>query len=116
MSHLLYFVVIALAMLGLSRLLPGFQVDGIVPALIAAVVLAIVNTVVRPILFVLTLPFTIVTLGLFLFVLNAAMLALTAWLVPGFDLRGFWTTVLASVALALVGMIWKGITKDAKDK
>ena len=98
MSHLLYFVVIALAMIGLSRLLPGFHVDGIVPALIAAVVLAIVNTVVRPILFVLTLPFTIVTLGLFLFVLNAAMLALTAWLVPGFDLRGFWTTVLASVA------------------
>ena len=63
MSHLLYFVVIALAMIGLSRLLPGFHVDGIVPALIAAVVLAIVNTVVRPFLFVLTLPFTIVSHG-----------------------------------------------------
>jgi putative membrane protein len=114
MSHLLYFLVIALAMLGLSRVLPGFHVDGFVPAIIAALVLAVVNTIVRPILFVLTLPFTIVTLGLFLFVLNAAMLALTAWLVPGFDLRGFFTTIVASVALALVGLIWKSVTSDSK--
>jgi putative membrane protein len=114
MNHILYFVVIALAMLGLSRVLPGFDVDGIVPALVAAVVLAIVNTLVKPVLFVLTLPFTIVTLGLFLFVLNAAMLALTAWLVPGFELRGFLTTLVASIALAAVGMVWKAVTKESK--
>ena len=66
----LYFVVMAAAMLGLARLLPGFQVKGIGPAILAAFVLALVNTLVRPVLFILTLPFTLVTLGLFLFVLN----------------------------------------------
>src|SRR5262249_47701275 len=74
MNLLLYFVVMAAAMLGLSRILPGFHVNGWVPALFASVVLAAVNTVLKPILFVLTLPFTILTLGLFLFVLNAICL------------------------------------------
>lgn len=111
MSLLLYFVVIAAAMLGLSRVLPGFQVDGWKPALIASVVLALVNTIVKPILFVLTLPFTILTLGLFLFVLNMLMLWLTATLVPGFRVSGFMTTFLASIALSIVGMIWKAATK-----
>ena len=78
MSLILYFLVIAAAMLGLSRLLPGFQVDGWGPAIIAAIVLALVTAIVKPILFVLTLPFSILTLGLFLFVLNAMMLWLTA--------------------------------------
>ncbi len=111
MSFLLYFVVMAAAMLGLSRVLPGFQVDGWKPALIAAVVLALVNTIVKPILFVLTLPFTILTLGLFLLVLNVLMLWLTSVLVPGFRVSGFMTTLLASIALSIVGMIWKAATK-----
>ena len=74
MSHLLYFLVMAAVLLSLSRILPGFRVDGWVPAIFAAIVLALVNTVVKPILFVLTLPLTILTLGLFLIVLNAIML------------------------------------------
>ena len=113
MSHLLYFVIMAAAMLGLSRVLPGFQVNGWVPALIAAVVLALVNTIVKPILFVLTLPLTIVTLGLFLLVLNALMVWLTAKLVQGFTVHGFGTMVIASLVLALVGMIWKAVSKGA---
>jgi putative membrane protein len=111
MSLLLYFVVMAAAMLGLSRLLTGFRVDGWVPALLAAIVLAAVNTVVKPILFVITLPFTILTLGLFLFVLNAIMLWLTALLVPGFRVEGAWTTLLASLILAVVSMAWKAVSK-----
>jgi len=113
MSLILYFVVMAAAMLGLSRILPGFRVDGWMPALLAAVVLAAVNTVVKPILFVLTLPFTILTLGLFLFVLNAICLWITALLVPGFDVVGAWTTLLASLILAAVGMIWKAATSSS---
>src|SRR6266498_2039537 len=100
MSLILYFVVMAGAMLALSRLLPGFRVDGWVPALLAAVVLGAVNTVVKPVLFVLTLPFTILTLGLFLLVLNALMLYLTALIVPGFAVRGGGTALLASIILA----------------
>jgi putative membrane protein len=111
MSFLLYFVVMAAAMLGLSRVLPGFRVDGWGPALIGAVVLALVNTLVKPVLFVLTLPFTILTLGLFLFVLNALMLWITALLVPGFRVTGILTTLLASIVLALVGMVWKAATR-----
>ena len=109
MIHLLYFVVMAAAMLGLSQVMPGFQLSGFVPALYAALVLALVNTIVKPILFVLTLPLTIVTLGLFLLVLNAIMLWLTAKLVPGFEVQGFGTMVIASLILAAVSMVWKMI-------
>jgi putative membrane protein len=109
---LLYFVVIALAMLGLSRLLPGFHVHGPGTALLAAVVLAAVNTLVKPVLFVLTLPFTILTLGLFLFVLNAICLWITDKLVPGLTIDGAWTTLIASLVLAAVGMVWKAATSS----
>jgi len=111
LNQLLYFVVMAAVMLGLSRLLPGFEVRGFVPALCAAVVLALVNTLVKPILFVITLPLTILTLGLFLLVLNALMLWLTAKLVPGFAVHGAVTTLLASLILAVVGMVWKQVTR-----
>ena len=71
------------------------------------------NTIVKPILFVLTLPFTIITLGLFLFVLNAIVLWLTALLVPGFRLHGFGTALIASLVLAVVSMIWKSATRES---
>ena len=110
MSLILYFVVMAAAMLCLSRILPGFQVNGWVPALFASLVLAAVNTIVKPILFVITLPLTILTLGLFLLVLNAMMLWITSKLVPGFSVNGFGTMVIASLVLAAVGMAWKMVT------
>jgi putative membrane protein len=113
MNLVLYFVVMAAAMLGLSRILPGFRVDGWLPAVFAAIVLAAVNTVVKPILFVLTLPFTILTLGLFLFVLNAICLWITALIVPGFQVHGAGTTLFASLVLAAVSMAWKAITSSS---
>ncbi|NOT34100.1 MAG: phage holin family protein [Candidatus Eisenbacteria bacterium] len=116
MKHLLYFVVIAAAMLLLSQLLPGFEVTGWVPALLGALVLAFVNTLVKPILFVLTLPFTIITLGLFLFVLNAACLWIASLVVPGFRISNIVTALLASILLSLVGMIWKAVTRETKQE
>ena len=112
MGLVLYFLVMAAAMLGLSRILPGFKVDGWVPAFFAAGVLALVNTLVKPILFIITLPLTILTLGLFLFVLNAIMLWLTAILVPGFRVSGAGTTLVASLLLAIVSMVWKAATRS----
>ena len=109
-----YFLLIAAMMLALSRLLPGFTVKGPGPALLAAVVLALVNAVVRPILFVLTLPFTILTLGLFLFVINAFTVWLTSVMVPGFHVRGFGTALLASLLLSVVGMLWKALTRKVE--
>jgi putative membrane protein len=111
MKTLLYFLVMAAAMLGISKLLPGFELSGWGAAIIAAIVLAAANTLLKPILFVLTLPLTIVTLGLFLFVLNAFMLWLTSVLVPGFRLHGFGTALLASLMLSLVSMLWKALTR-----
>jgi putative membrane protein len=98
-------------MMGLSRVLPGFRVEGWIPALWAAVVLAAVNTVLKPILFVLTLPLTILTLGLFLFVLNAICLWIAALLVPGFAIRDLGTALVASLILAVVGMLWKALVR-----
>lgn len=108
----LYFVVMAGAMLLLTRVLPGFVVTGWGPALWAAFWLALLNTLLKPILFILTLPLTILTLGLFLLVLNGLMLWLTAKLVAGFSIPGgFGTTILASIVLSIVGMVWKGLTR-----
>jgi len=113
MIHAVYFLVVAAAMLVISRVLPGFHLEGWAPAIIAAIVLGFVNMVVKPILFVLTLPLTLLTLGLFLFVLNAICLWLTALLVPGFRVDGFFTTLLASLALAAVSLLWKMVaTKE----
>jgi putative membrane protein len=110
---MLYFILMGGAMLLLTRVLPGFVVTGWGPALWAAFWLALLNTVLKPILFVLTLPLTILTLGLFLLVLNGLMLWLAARLVSGFSIPGgFGTTILAAIVLSLVGMVWKGLSRS----
>ena len=114
MNTLLYFLVMAAVFMGLAQILPGFRVTGWGPAILGAIILAVVNTLVKPVLFVLTLPFTIITLGLFLLVLNALMLGLTAWIVPGISISGWGTTFLASLILSVVGMVWKSVTKEEK--
>lgn len=116
LKQLIYFFVMAAAMmtLSMSGVLPGFSVDGWESALIGAVVLALANALLKPILFVLTLPFTIITLGLFLLVLNAFMLWLTARIVPGLHMQGLFSTLVASVILSIVGMIWSALSKDDK--
>jgi putative membrane protein len=98
----------AIAALGLwvaSLLLPGISFDSTTTLAIAALLLGVVNAVVRPIAFFLTLPLTVVTLGLFLFVLNAAMVGLVARLLPGFTISGFWTAIGAAVIVWLVSWV-----------
>ena len=98
----------AIAALGLwvaSLLLPGISFDSTTTLAIAALLLGVVNAVVRPIAFFLTLPLTVVTLGLFLFVLNAAMVGLVARLLPGFSISGFWTAMGAAVIVWLVSWV-----------
>jgi putative membrane protein len=99
----------AISALGLwvaSLVLPGISFESGGKLAIAAVLLGLVNALVRPIAFILTLPLTLVTLGLFLFVLNAAMVGLVARLVPGFTISGFWTAMGAAVIVWLVS--WLG--------
>jgi putative membrane protein len=98
----------AISALGLwlaSLLLPGIAFDTPAKLAIAAVLLGVVNALVRPIAFILTLPITVVTLGLFLFVLNAAMVGLVARLVPGFTISGFWTAMGAAVIVWIVSWV-----------
>ena len=98
------FLVIAVGLWIASGLIPGIEFRGLHALFFAALVLGCVNAVVRPVVVLMTIPFTIVTLGLFLFVVNAAMLGLTAFLVPGFFVAGFWSALLGSVIVSITGM------------
>ena len=105
------------AALGLALaayLLRGVGYDSFVALLLAALLLGVLNAVVRPILFVLTLPLTIVTLGLFLLVLNAAMIGLVAWMLPGFWVHGFWSGVAAAIITGLASWAGGVVIGDAK--
>lgn len=88
-----------------SELVSGIDVAGVGTLIAAALLLGVVNAIVRPVLFLLTLPITVITLGLFLFVLNAAMLGLVALLLPGFHIDGFWSAVLGAIIVSIVGWI-----------
>jgi putative membrane protein len=83
----------------------GVHIDGVGTLLLAGVLLGVVNAIVRPIAFILTLPITILTLGLFLFILNAAMVALVAWMLPGFHVNGFRAALLTAIIVWIVGWI-----------
>lgn len=88
-----------------SRWVWGVHFDSTGTLILAGILLGVVNALVRPIAFILTLPITILTLGLFLFVLNAAMVALVAWIVPGFHLEGFKAALLTAIIVWLTGWI-----------
>ena len=95
----------AIAALGLwvaSEIFDGLIFESPAKLIVAALMLGVVNAFVRPLAFILTLPLTVLTLGLFLLVLNAGMVALVAWLVPGFQVAGFWTAVGAALIVSLV--------------
>jgi putative membrane protein len=86
----------------LPYIVPAVYVRNLGVALAVAVVLGLLNAIVRPVLFVLTLPITVLTLGLFIFVLNGLMFWLVAQILPGFEVRGFWWAVLAAIVFSLI--------------
>ncbi|MFT4563260.1 MAG: putative membrane protein [Gammaproteobacteria bacterium] len=99
------FLVTACSLLVAALLLEGIRFGGLLSLPFAALVLGGVNAVIRPVMLVLTLPITVVTLGLFLLILNAAMLGLAALMVPGFVIDGFWTALLGAVIVSLTSML-----------
>jgi putative membrane protein len=99
-----------------AYVLPGLHVSGPFAALVAGAILGFVNAIVRPVLFFLTLPLTLITLGLFIFVLNALCLGLTAALVPGFDIDGFWWALLGALLVSVVSWILNGIFVSAGEQ
>lgn len=105
MSLVVSWLVNAAALWVATRIVPGIYVEGGGTLLLAALVIGLVNAVVKPLLVLLTLPITIVTLGLFYLVLNGLMLYLAAALTPGFQLEGFIPALLGAVVISVVGMI-----------
>lgn len=107
-GFLLRWLIGALGLWLASAIVSGVYFAGVGTLLVAALLLGVVNAVVRPLLIVLTLPITIVTLGLFLLVINAGMLALVAWLLPGMTITGFFPALWASLIVSLLGWIASG--------
>jgi putative membrane protein len=105
MKLILKWLLAACALLLVAYLYPGVQIESFTSALIAALVVGLLNTLVRPVLVILTLPVTVVTLGLFLFVINALMFWGAASLLDGFHVNGFWAAMLGSLIYSALMLV-----------
>jgi putative membrane protein len=112
MRFLVRLLLNGLALVIADWFVPGISLSGPFVVLLAGAILGFVNAVVRPILLLLTLPLTLVTLGLFIFVVNALCLGLTAALVPGFFIRDFWSAMLGALVVSIVSWIVNGVLTD----
>jgi putative membrane protein len=114
MNFILKLLATTLAVIVTTYLLPGVHVASFLIALLVAVVLSFFNAFLKPLLVILTLPITIMTLGLFLLIINALIIILTAALVPGFDVDGFLWALAFSIILSLVSMLMEWIAGSTK--
>jgi putative membrane protein len=110
---LLHWLIIAVALGAAARLVPGIHIASGPVLVVSALVLGLVNAVVRPVLVVLTLPLTVLTLGVFYFVVNAAAFGLAAALVPGFTVASLGSAILGSTVVALVSWLIGGLVRAA---
>lgn len=101
-SFLVTWLLAALSLVVTAYVVPGFVINSFVSALIAAVILGLANAIVRPILILLTLPLTILSLGFFLFVVNAITIWLAGLITPGFAVKGFFPALIGSIVLSIV--------------
>ncbi len=116
MGLIIRWILNTLALLLVVNVVPGFVHGGWVSLAIAAAVLGLLNAVVRPILWFITLPITVITLGLFLLILNAIMLELTAWLVPGFGIEGFGWAILGALVLSIISLLTDRIGRRNEER
>jgi putative membrane protein len=102
----------AVAIMITSYLLPGVDVDSYGTAFILAALLALLNITLKPLLIILTIPFTIFTLGLFLLVINAAIILIADSIIPGANVDGFWWALLFSIIVSILNGLFSGLSKD----
>lgn len=114
MNILISLVLNALALIATTYIVPGFHVDNFMTALIAGIVLGLINAFIRPILAFISAPITILTLGLFSFVINAVVLYLASLVVPGFKLDSIMSAIIGGVVLAFVATIIASLAKEVK--
>ncbi len=115
MRLLLVWLVDTLALIAVAYLVPGISVEGFGTALLAALLLGLVNAVIRPVLVILTLPVTILTLGLFILVINGLLFWAVASLVEGFRVSGFWSGFFGAIAFSLVSWLLSSLVQTEKD-
>jgi len=116
LKTILHVLSIVATFLLLTRYLPGFYMQEFGSAIFAALIFGFVNATLGFVLKLLTFPLVLVTFGLFSLVINAVMLILVAFLVPGFSINGFWPALVAAVALGGVNLLWKSLGKrDSKE-
>ena len=113
MRLLLHWILSAIALIVVSRIVPGFHVRGLVPALIAAVVIGLLNATVGLFLKIITFPLSILTLGIFLLVINGVMILVASSIVPGFHVYGLGPAFWGAVVLAVLGMLIRALVRDA---
>ncbi len=101
----------AIALFIVSKIIPGIRLQDFGSALIAVVIIGLVNALIKPILFFFTLPITIITLGLFTFILNACMLLLASSLTPGFKVDGFGTALIGSIVLSVISTVLHSLVR-----
>lgn len=101
----------ALAILAAAYLLPGVHVDGFLTALFLSFILGTINILIKPLLILLTLPITIITLGLFIFIINALMILLADSLIDGFAVDNFWWALLFSLVMGALNVLFQGVRK-----
>jgi putative membrane protein len=104
-------VIAAVGLWVATLLIPGLQIADTMTLILAALLLGVINAFVRPILVILTLPITILSLGIFLLVINAALLALVAWVLPGFTISGFGAALLGALVISITGLIGSMLIK-----
>ena len=112
MRTFIHWIVATLAIIITAYLLPGTKIDSFFAAMVTALVLGLINAVIRPLFIILTLPINILSLGLFTFIINAALVMLTATVVPGFHVKNFWWALLFSMVLSIINYILSQIEKD----
>jgi putative membrane protein len=115
MRFLLRVLLNAVAVFLAAQLIPGIGLTGPGAALWAGLVLGLVNAVIRPVLILLTLPVTFFTLGLFIFVINAACLGLAARLVPGFTISGFWAALFGALTISVISWLLSTLLSDKQN-
>jgi len=116
MQLLLIWFLNALALLTAAYVLPGITVDGFTAALVAALILGLINTLLRPLLILLTLPVTVVTLGLFILVINGLLFWFAGSVLKGFEVSGFWVGVLGALLYSIFSSVLAMIFFEKKSK
>ena len=112
MGLLLRWLILTVAIIIASYLLQGIHIDDFFSALFAAAILGILNTMLRPILIILTLPINILTFGLFTFIINALMLKMASGVIPGFEVHGFWTAVFGALIIGIISWLLNSFVSD----